>query len=140
MIGLVVSNLSNRLKQLAQEKRISVRALERIMNVANGYVSRIGETMGADKAENILQAFPDVSRNWLLFGEGDMMGSSSNVQIGDGDLNYQGNTTNNKESWIYEANLLERAIAEIGEQRKLVTKAQEQIDRLLSIIEMKNNK
>ena len=66
MIGLVVSNLSNRLKQLAQEKRISVRALERIMHVANGYVSRIGETMGADKAENILQAFPDVSRNWLL--------------------------------------------------------------------------
>ena len=63
MIGLVVSNLSNRLKQLAQEKRISVRALERIMHVANGYVSRIGETMGADKAENILQAFPDVSRN-----------------------------------------------------------------------------
>ena len=46
MIGLVVSNLSNRLKQLAQEKRISVRALERIMHVANGYVSRIGETMG----------------------------------------------------------------------------------------------
>lgn len=110
------------------------------MHVANGYVSGIGETMGADKAENILQAFPDVSRNWLLFGEGDMMGSSSKVQIGDGDLNYQGNTTNNKESWIYEANLLERAMEEIGEQRKLVTKAQEQIDRLLSIIEKMNDK
>ena len=135
-----MSNLSNRLKHLAQEKRISVRALERIINVANVYVSGIGETMGADKSENILQAFPDVSRNWLLFGEGDMMGSSSKVRIGDGDLNYQGNTTNNKESWNYEANLLERAMEEIGEQRKLLTKAQEQIDRLLSIIEKINDK
>ena len=89
-----MSNLSNRLKQLAHEKRVSIRELERIMHVANGYVSGIGETMGADKAENILQRFPDVSRDWLLFGDGGMLRGISNIQIGDGNMNHQGNTTN----------------------------------------------
>lgn len=89
-----MSDLSNRLKQLAREKRVSIRELERIMHVANGYVCGIGETMGADKVENILQRFPDVSRDWLLFGEGEMLKIISNIQIGDGNMNHQGNTTN----------------------------------------------
>lgn len=82
-----MSKLSDRLKQLAYEKRVSIRELERIMHVANGYVSGIGETMGADKVENILQRFPDVSRDWLLFGDGGMLRSITNIQIGDGKRN-----------------------------------------------------
>lgn len=89
-----MSDLSDRLKQLAREKRVSTRELERIMHVANGYVCGIGETMGADKVENILQRFPDVSRDWLLFGEGEMLKDVSNMQIGSGNVNHQGNTTN----------------------------------------------
>lgn len=82
-----MSKLSDRLKQLAYEKRVSIRELERIMHVANGYVSGIGETMGADKVENILQRFPDVSRDWLIFGDGGMLRSITNIQIGDGKRN-----------------------------------------------------
>lgn len=35
---------------------------------------------------------------------------------------------------------IDKALDEIAEQRKLVSKSQEQIDRLLSIIENMNNK
>ena len=35
---------------------------------------------------------------------------------------------------------IDKALDEIAEQRKLVAKSQEQIDRLLSIIENMNNK
>ena len=104
-------------------------------------------------ATKVCTNFIFINKDWLLTGEGEMLRDGivmqnmyGDNQIAGGDITNGagGNTTtttnNYKDCGGCETNLLERAMAEIGEQRKLLTKAQEQIDRLLSIIEMKNNK
>lgn len=68
--------LSDRLKRIAAHYNLTVRDFERRANLANGYVRTIGNSMGANKVESILTAFPDVSRVWLLTGEGNMLKSS----------------------------------------------------------------
>lgn len=99
-------------------------------------------------------AFGEVSSHWLLTGEGEMLKDESisqnaygdNNQIAGRDINngVSGNTTttnnttnNNKDSGAFETSLIEKAIYEMGEQRKLFA---EQINRLLTIIEKMSNK
>lgn len=104
-------------------------------------------------ATKVCTNFIFINKDWLLTGEGEMLRDGivmqnmyGDNQIAGGDITNGagGNTTtttnNYKDCGGCETNLLERAMAEIGEQRKLLTKAQEQIDRLLSIIEKMNDK
>ena len=70
-----------------------------------------------------IHAYDDrISVAWLLTGDGDTM------VVGDGNVTGNNNQVNTDAALV-------RAIDEIGEQRKLVSKSQEQIDRLLQIIE-----
>ena len=46
--------------------------------MSNGYVSSIRKGLGVTKLENVLNAFPDLSRDWLLYGEGEMLKKASN--------------------------------------------------------------
>ncbi|WP_449033182.1 hypothetical protein [Porphyromonas sp.] len=108
-------------------------------------------------ATKVCTNFIFINKDWLLTGEGEMLRDGivmqnmyGDNQIAGGDITNGagGNTTtttntttnNYKDCGGCETNLLERAMEEIGEQRKLLTKAQEQIDRLLSIIEKMNDK
>lgn len=61
---------------------------------------------------------------WILTGEGDM---------------FRGGCMNGENNWnnVNTDEALSRALNEIGEQRKLVAKAQEQIDRLITLLERK---
>lgn len=73
--------------------------------------------------------------DWLINGNGEMLAHpiSQNAK-GDNNTQIAGNGNNVNMSTI------DKALDEISEQRKLVAKSQEQIDRLLSIIENMNNK
>lgn len=73
--------------------------------------------------------------DWLINGDGEMLSRPIHQEInGDHNTQVAGNyQTNNPET-------LDKAIDEIAAQRNLVEKSQEQIDRLLSIIENMNNK
>lgn len=93
-----MSALSKRLKSIAASSGITVREFERRIGVSNGYVSRIGSEIGANKLESILREFPYVDRNWLLTGEGTMAisgGRAANVAQNSGriDRGDRGNTT-----------------------------------------------
>ena len=118
-----------------------------LYDIQNGKTKSITPSM----ADRIMQKFPDVSRVWLLTGEGDMLKNGAlkqtaygdNNQIAGGNINNgtagdtttttTNNTTNNyKDCGRCESNLLEKAIDEIGEQRKMYS---EHVGRLLSIIE-----
>lgn len=105
------------------------------------------------------RAFDNVfNSKWLLNGEGDMFNKDINISqtidtntgvitnnIGGEDnsrstTNTTNNTTNNYaecEKANTSSKLLGMAIEEISEQRKLVSKAQEQIDRLITLLEKK---
>lgn len=108
---------------------------------------------GVDKLNNVLSVFPELNREWLLYGEGEMLKAEKNIsQIGDIRNNggnttiaTKGSTANNHSSAV------EKCLAEIAEQRKLTAqaqdmatmaqsmtlKAQEQTDRLLTLLEKK---
>lgn len=81
-------------------------------------------------ADKILSYLPDVNRVWLLTGEGNMLKPEvvQNNQNGD-NINGHSVTVNKTENDYLEI---------IKRQTEQLSKSQEQIDRLLSIIEKKN--
>lgn len=69
--------------------------------------------------------------NWLLYGEGEMISQTCRQEI-KGDYNTQVAGNNNQ---VNSPATLDKAISEISEQRKMLIKSQEQIDRLIAVIE-----
>lgn len=52
---------------------ISVKEFEIRCNLSNGYVAAMRKGFGSDKLNNVLSEFPDLNRDWLLYGEGPML-------------------------------------------------------------------
>lgn len=105
-------------------------------------------------ATKVCTNFVFIDKDWLLTGEGEMLRDGIVMQNMYGDNQIAGrdinngaggntttttnNTTNNyKDCGGCETSLLEKAIDEMGEQRKLFA---EQINRLLKIIEKMNDR
>ena len=65
-----------RLKEFIDYKGISIAAFEKSIGMSNasfGKSLKMGGTIGADKIENILSVYPDLSAEWLMCGKGDMI-------------------------------------------------------------------
>lgn len=63
----------DRIKAYCEHKGISIRYFEIQSKLSNGYVSSMRKGLGIEKLENVLNAFPDLSREWLLYEEGEMI-------------------------------------------------------------------
>lgn len=50
-----------------------VSRFEEKCGLSNGYISSMRKGFGANKLNNVLNEFPELSRDWLLFGEGEML-------------------------------------------------------------------
>lgn len=116
-------------------KGLTVRKFELMCGLSSGYINAMRHGFGVEKLNNVLLQFPDLSREWLLYGEGEMLKTQKksentpnvvqNNQNGD---NIQGQqVTITKEENDY--------ITIIKMQAEQIAKSQEQIDRLISIIE-----
>ena len=65
-----------RIHQFADSQGLSIREIERNTNTTNGVISKAiknGSEIGSDKVENFLQSYSEVSAEWLLRGEGEML-------------------------------------------------------------------
>ena len=65
-----------RVKCILEDKSISVNALSKQINVAQATLNpqlRGDRTLAANIVEKILDAFPDVSAEWLMRGKGEML-------------------------------------------------------------------
>ena len=124
-------NLRQRVLEYCKRKNIAVSRFEKECNLANGYFNQVKKRPSLDKIESISRAFPDLNTDWLLTGEGEML--RQNIQQA-GDNSTQVHGTNNH---VSSPRVLEMAMQEIAEQRKLVAKSQEQIDRLITLLENK---
>lgn len=71
-------SIKERIIEYCEKSNISVRQFEIKSKMSNGYVSSIRKGLGVTKLENVLNAFPDLSRDWLLYGEGEMLKKASN--------------------------------------------------------------
>lgn len=119
-----------RLKEFRTDKKLKQSDLQNILGCAQSMISRIengreampanfirilNETFGKDVVSKYID--PDVSVT--------ASDNGSTAISGNGNHHINANAT------------LEMAINEIAEQRKLVSKAQEQIDRLITLLEKK---
>ena len=119
-------NVKSRLLDFVSYTQLIRRKFQERIGVSNSYIQNISESIGADVMNRISIQFPELNTSWLLTGEGSMLkntSASSNTAEG-----RNGNNVNISLT-------LDKAIDEIAEQRKLVAKSQEQMDRLIAIIE-----
>lgn len=122
--------IKERTYSFIEYKGITVKKFEELCGLSNGYISSMRKGFGSDKLNNVLTIFPELNREWLLYGEGEMLNPKviQNNQNGD---NIQGHSvTVNKTEKDY--------LEIIKRQSEQLSKSQEQIDRLLSIIENMN--
>lgn len=129
------SSVKDRTLLFVKAKKLSMKEFEKACNLSSGYVTSMRKGYGQEKLNNVLTAFPDLNREWLVYGEGEMLRSPI-TQESNGDHNTQVAGNHNH---VEPPHGIEKALDEIAEQRKLVSKAQEQIDRLLTVIENLTN-
>ena len=132
----MAETVKERLCEYLKAKRITKAEFGRSIGVSASYVTSMRDngraSIGVEKIERIRQRYPDLNIEWLLTGNGKMYneaGISQNV-IGDDNVALAGHNLRMETSKI-----LEKAFDEIQAQRKMTQKAQEQVDRLLSILE-----
>ena len=89
------------------------------------------QTITVRTVERIAAAFPEVNYNWLLNGDGTMLKPSTPIVHQTGD----NNTAVGPNSTVNSHDALVLAINELSAQRRVTEKAQEQIDRLISLLE-----
>jgi hypothetical protein len=80
---------------------MSVRQFELKCGLSGGYVKNIKNGLGRQKLNDVLNAFPEISREWLILGTGEMLRTPQNsINILNGD-----NNTNNGQISVLESNV-----------------------------------
>ena len=72
----MADNTISRIKKFIDKKNISIRLFEQTVGMSNGsFASQLknNKTIGVDKLENILHAYPEICPEWLLTGNGSML-------------------------------------------------------------------
>lgn len=122
--------IKDRLILYIKHLKLSVRKFEENCDLANGYIKNIRLSITPDKLRKISLHYPELNTGWLMTGEGEMLKSSVNIENGDGSTQVIGDGNH-----VGTPSTLDKALDEIAAQRKLVEKSQEQIDRLLAVVE-----
>lgn len=127
-------SVKDRLKIYIKYLGIGQSKFEKQCNLSNGYINNSKGNFGASKLEYILKLHPELNREWLLTGEGEMLKSPVQEARGDNNTQIAGNSNN-----VNTSAEMQIALTEISEMRKLVQEQvrinKEQTDRFLAIIE-----
>lgn len=65
--------VKERLMKFIKFKGIRTVEFERRCGLSNGYVSSMRKGLGEAKLNNVLKQFPELNREWLIYGEGEML-------------------------------------------------------------------
>lgn len=85
------STVKQRLVQFIKMMHLTQKAFEERCGMGNGYVNSIRKGIGPEKMQDIIRAFPELNREWLLFGEGNPLKTTTTIS-GDITVNGNGNT------------------------------------------------
>lgn len=93
--------MKERIFQIIDHYKMSVRQFELKCGLSGGYVKNIKNGLGRQKLNDVLNAFPEISREWLILGTGEMLRTpQTSVNILNGD-----NNTNNGHISVLESNV-----------------------------------
>ena len=67
--------IKERIEMYIEHQGIKRSVFEKSCGFSNGYLRNLKENPSAAKIEDILTVYPEISRVWLLFGEGEMLNS-----------------------------------------------------------------
>lgn len=73
--------VKERLLEFLKAEGISASEFSRKMNLSPAYVASIRKSIPAEKVERLMQVFPQINRDWLLYGEGSMYREIENPDI-----------------------------------------------------------
>jgi len=65
-----------RIKEFIKAQGLNNSAFEKRAGLGNGYISKVKGSPSPEKCEDILKAFPELSRDWLFTGRGEMLKSA----------------------------------------------------------------
>ena len=74
-------DIKERIKKFIQHNNLAVSRFEEMCGLSNGYIASMRRGFGQDKLNNVLNAFPDLNREWLLYGEGEMLNTSTAMTL-----------------------------------------------------------
>lgn len=74
------ASVKERLLSYIEAKGISIREFEKSARLSNGYLKSLRHAPSGGKLSTILSTFPDLNRNWLLTGEGEMLLDASSLR------------------------------------------------------------
>ena len=103
--------VKQRLMEFAEFRNLSISKFESLCGLGNGYVGKLKSEPGSRKLEDILKTFPELNRAWLLFGEGEMLKTTTTFS---GDITI-GNVRNSNLSHIGHGQRNMPAIIEVKE-------------------------
>ncbi|MBQ7212122.1 MAG: hypothetical protein IJS19_05605 [Muribaculaceae bacterium] len=110
-----------------------MKTFEEKCGLSSGYVASMRKGFGREKLNNVLIAYPQLNKDWLLTGEGEMIIAESS-QVVRGDNNNQ--ITGGQGSIVVDAS--NRLIDEMAAQRQmfsdLITEKDRQINKLLQLL------
>lgn len=69
--------IKERIETFIESRGIKRSVFEKSCGFSNGYTRNLKENPSATKIEDILNAYPELNRVWLLSGDGDMLKSAS---------------------------------------------------------------
>lgn len=65
----LAQKVKERLIAFIEYKELSISAFEKACGLSNGYIRNFKGNLGGAKLEGILKAFPEIDKEWLLFGK-----------------------------------------------------------------------
>ena len=68
-----IMDVKERIQLFISFKGLSIRSFEEKCSLSNGYIKAMRKGFGPDKLNNVLHEFPELNREWLLYGEGEML-------------------------------------------------------------------
>lgn len=68
--------VKERIFEFIKYSKISIKQFEERCSLSNGYISSMRKGFGTEKLDNVLREFPELNREWLLYGEGDMLNNN----------------------------------------------------------------
>jgi hypothetical protein len=126
-----MATTKSRLLEFLAYLSIGQNAFEKKVGISNGYINNVKNSIGSDIINKISSAYPELNTEWLVGGNGEMIKTVVNQNNVEGD-NIHGHTvTVNKSQTDKFLDLLKT-------KDEQICKSQEQIDRLIGIIEKLN--